>query len=311
MQDNDEQYGRRMNVRVEGLAWEEGETDDQLETQILKKFADQGVPLQPSDIIRMHRSSKPKNKDNRPTTKQAIIKLSNWKAREKLRGWNKEARRVEKETKVPQLRVNNDMTKRRLTLLDAARSRIKTGLARQHSVKQIEEGLPDHQNVFAYCNIQSDLRIRARGNVHSFNSLEDLDEVLTKLFPEIENSARPTADQLIQGRAQAVAEAAALTGHQWLPRRVCVGEIIDKSAWDRVPTNVYAGRYHQLLTSENFGNPFRVDVHGRDKALDLYHTNLELSDSQRSRIASATEVACHCKLSDRCHADILIATCCK
>jgi ABC-type branched-subunit amino acid transport system ATPase component len=98
--------------------------------------------------------------------------------------------------------------------MDAARSRIKTGLARHHTVNQIEEGLPDHQNVFAYCNIQSDLQIRARGNVHSFNSLEDLDEVLTKLFREIENSARPTADQLLQGRAQAVAKAAALTAHQ-------------------------------------------------------------------------------------------------
>ena len=49
--DDLEQYGRRMNIRIEGLPWAEGETVDDLQKTIIEEVGKQGVVLKPCDIV--------------------------------------------------------------------------------------------------------------------------------------------------------------------------------------------------------------------------------------------------------------------
>ena len=68
-------------------------------------------------------------------------------------------------------------------LLGEARAQIKSRLLRTFTEEQIKKGLKDNENVFAYANINSDLRIRARGRVLSFNSIPELDAAIAIAFP--------------------------------------------------------------------------------------------------------------------------------
>ena len=83
--DDLEQYGRRMAIRIEGIAWKEEETNVELESTVVKELGKHGVVLEPRDIIRLHRSSKPKEKDG-VVTKQTIVKLARWRTRESSPG---------------------------------------------------------------------------------------------------------------------------------------------------------------------------------------------------------------------------------
>ena len=83
--DDLEQYGRRMAIRIEGITWKEEETNVELETKVVEELGKSGVVLEPRDIIRLHRSSKPKEKDG-VVTKQTIVKLARWRTRESSPG---------------------------------------------------------------------------------------------------------------------------------------------------------------------------------------------------------------------------------
>ena len=114
-----------MAIRIEGIAWKEEETNVELETTVVKELGKHGVVLESGDIIRLHRSSKPKEKDG-VVTKQTIVKLTRWRTREKFAGFNRRVRAAEQATGTAGTRVNNDLTKRRLMLLGEARAQIKS-----------------------------------------------------------------------------------------------------------------------------------------------------------------------------------------
>ena len=161
---------------------------EELQDTLVAEFGKLGVIMEPRDIVRLHRSSKPKEvkRGNKVVIKkQAIIRFSNWRSREKFAGLNKKARQVEKTTKKPSIRVNNDLTKRQLQLLTSARQQISVHLGRLFTEEEQKDGLPDADNVFAYANINSDLRMRIRGRVVSFNSLPELDDVIKSAFPDV------------------------------------------------------------------------------------------------------------------------------
>ena len=49
--------------------------------------------------------------------------------------------------------------------------------------------LPDHENVFAYANINSELRMRVRGKVLKFNTIPELQACMVEAFPHVANVA--------------------------------------------------------------------------------------------------------------------------
>ena len=122
--DDLQQYGRRMSVRVEGVPIVEGENENPalLFAEINKSLEKVNINLKQEDVVRFHRSAKPKiDEKTNIKSAQCIVKLVRWEKRRALHGVNKRAR--EKDLPV---RVYHDLTKRRLTLLNNARNKLKS-----------------------------------------------------------------------------------------------------------------------------------------------------------------------------------------
>ena len=174
--DDLQQYGRRLNIRFEGIEFEEGETTAALFTKVKENLEKVNVNIVESDVVRLHRSSKPKIFEGKRVA-QTIVKFATWKTREKLHGINRQAKSVN-----ANFRVHSDLTPRRFQLMKDARERIDRELMRMHGGKEDIKKLRDEEKVFAFTNINSDLRVRAKGEVLRFHTHEDLEEILSKTF---------------------------------------------------------------------------------------------------------------------------------
>jgi len=91
------------------------------------------------------------------------------------------------------------------------------------------------------------------------------------------------------------------------PRRVKVqGDLYH----GQVPSGaVYVGRQAPGLRRSPLANPFPVGEHGRDGAIALFHEHLlttpGLLDAARAELAGR-DLACWCKTTESCHADLLL-----
>ena len=153
--DDLEQYGRRMSVRVQNVPVVDGEDDDRglLLNTINGQLAQIGMIIKPEQIIRFHRSSKPKDSRDGGQVSQCLVKLRSWDKRAELHRANKKARDSKKS-----VRVYHDLTKRRLTVLNQARD-ILAGKA--------------SNDTFVYVDINSSLKLRVKARMYAFNTLDE------------------------------------------------------------------------------------------------------------------------------------------
>jgi hypothetical protein len=93
--------------------------------QVNKTLEPANIQIEESEVIRFHRSAALKDDKFSPGTKtsQVLIKLKHWRVRAKFQGVNAQMRRKEKK-KEKGCRVYHDLTKRRLALLNTARTAI-------------------------------------------------------------------------------------------------------------------------------------------------------------------------------------------
>ena len=75
-------------------------------------------------------------------------------------------------------------------LIKDACSLIKFGLLLSFTKEEIKDGLQDDLNIFAYMQISSRVfffQVMVQGNVHVFNSITELDDIIALAFPKIES----------------------------------------------------------------------------------------------------------------------------
>ena len=167
--DDLENYGRRLNIRIEGIEYEKEETEDQLYTKIKKCFHEVDIEIEKRDIVRFHRSAAPVRRGGKLVA-QTIVKLSAWEHRRKAHYANKRARQEGKS-----FRIHNDLTRRRFDLLSRARDRLAT--------KYADAGRDDVVP-FAYADVNSNLKLRRGRTVYDFNTPADLNNILDELDQE-------------------------------------------------------------------------------------------------------------------------------
>ena len=70
----------------------------------------------------------------------------------------------------------------------------------------------------------------------------------------------------------------------------------NKAAWALAPGNLYCGPATAGLVGE-FGNPFSVREHGRERAIELYKkfTLPNITDKQKQKVRAASRVGCYCE----------------
>ena len=82
-QDELEQYGRRLNIRLENVPVNHNESPAALESQVMGLLKDAGAAIQPVDVVRLHRATAPRTAQGSSVqSSQLIIRLNNWRARE-------------------------------------------------------------------------------------------------------------------------------------------------------------------------------------------------------------------------------------
>ena len=134
--DESEQYSRKDSLRINGIAVQNGETNESLQTAFIEKLREYNVEIDKSDIFRMHRAGRAHpinnlkkhlnncdkrnleiNPADKTETAEIIVRFSNWRSRSSVYSvkYNKSA----------DILVKCDLTKYRQDLLAEARAHLK------------------------------------------------------------------------------------------------------------------------------------------------------------------------------------------
>jgi uncharacterized coiled-coil DUF342 family protein len=160
--DDNEQYSRKMSLRINGIPSERNEGANTCIEKVLNLLNSlPEVNVLDSDIDRAHRVGKGKNDSNGNESRQMIVKFLSWRVREKV---YKNRKLLENN------RLYLDLTKRRLDLLNFAIDKVK-----------------DYEMVhFAFCDINCKLCLRLNnGQYKFFNSEEELCSLLDDLMSDV------------------------------------------------------------------------------------------------------------------------------
>ena len=156
-----EQYGRRVSLRLNSIPKPAAETPESLQTEVIDRFQEMDVKIDPNDIERMHRIGKVKTDSESPDTvyQQVIIKFKSWNKRcEAYRG-----KYVAKEKKLS-TKINLDLTHTRFKLLSTGRQTLSKSLS------------------YVYADINCRLvfvNISSKDKKNYFNSMYELDKLIS------------------------------------------------------------------------------------------------------------------------------------
>ena len=179
-----QQRSRRMNVRIENIAFDSDqdpkkETDSQLLAKIIEECAKADITITAHDIVRHHRCSKPSLRDG-VLQAQTIVKLARWDTRKLFQSANKRAREQKQK-----FSCSNDLTKPRHNLLKAARDRIQSSLAQKYpefDVKKDNRKIPDKENCFTFSTPDGQLMMRCAGHMFGYSSRDEFEQLFRENF---------------------------------------------------------------------------------------------------------------------------------
>ena len=177
--EDQEQRGRRYNVRIENIGFDVSpreETEEMLFSKIQSELKKIDIEISPSEVVRIHRSSRPRPNEIGVLEAQSIIKVATWSARKKLNNVNRLAR-----AKKLSIRAHHDLTRERLDLLQYARARIDRAMSRKFSKEQMKT-LGDNEKCFAYATLNCDIIMRLNGTTFPFKSTEEFDDLFWDKF---------------------------------------------------------------------------------------------------------------------------------
>ena len=82
----------------------------------------------------------------------------------------------------------------------------------------------------------------------------------------------------------------------------------DIDEWVKEESHVYIGRTHGNVQESFWANPFKVEEHGRDKALEMYSTKVKNSPQMMARLPEllGASLGCWCPWPLNCHGQFLI-----
>ena len=162
-----DQYGRRMNVRIENIPFDEGETPASLQTSVLEKLNAAGAKIAPADVMRLHRSTalrrRPGDSPTAPRSSQVIVRLTNWRARES-------AHLARNQARVNGHAIKQDLTQSRRELISEAHAAMRDWA---------QSATP----VYCYANINCKVVMRRGREVEQIHSHADLERVLDLFHP--------------------------------------------------------------------------------------------------------------------------------
>ena len=284
--DDNESYSRKDCLRISGVACSPDEDNSSLKTAVINKLSENGVKLEESDIFRLHRSGKRSPMNNylkyinvvndtpitidprdKTETAETIIRFTNWTARSKVYGLHYK--------KNLHIRVNVDLTKHRRDILSNARIYLKDG------------------NLKGYCYANPECRLILKDvdsdRRHFFKSFTGFKYIAQNLTVD-PTFHKPRQNRDLPGW---------LDSNKQSPQRII--NINTTPDWKNIPNCVFIGR------PSVYQNPFKVAIHGRTGALNLFEQYVRNSPELLKNLLSLKHcpMACFC-FPALCHANIII-----
>jgi hypothetical protein len=159
--DDLQQYGRRYSIRIENIPVTKGESEEDLSRKVKDVLKIANVDVQIDTIDRLHRSSAPRTNADGTVVAQTIVKFRHWGPRRQAHNGRVNARKSG-------FSIKHDLTKRRYNLLKSARQAIK-------------DKYGDTDEVFAFADINCNLKLRSGASVSHFNTEAELEVALSTL----------------------------------------------------------------------------------------------------------------------------------
>ena len=165
--DDQEQRGRKMSIRMEGLEFKNGETNDELIEKVVSTLNSFEAGIDKTDICRTHRTTRPKkDRDSPILVAQTIVRFRNWGARSRAYNAKHFSKANEKREQIA-----CDLTKRRLELM----KRAKSALGDKHP----------SAHVYANNECQLILKIRPLDLKLPFNTYAEFEAECAKIPPAV------------------------------------------------------------------------------------------------------------------------------
>ena len=163
-----EQYGRRLNVRVENVPLLADESPTTLQDQVLGMMTAAGAAISPADVLRLHRSTAPRSKPGESAkSSQVIVRLNNWRARES-------AHQARNTARVRGHPFKQDLTKVRREWISEAHA----------AMREWPQQGASQEPVYCYANINCQVVMRRGRSVERIHCHDDLQSALRHFRPQ-------------------------------------------------------------------------------------------------------------------------------
>ena len=274
--DQNEQYSRKQNLIIDGINLRKEDNDEVIRDAVLEELANLNLDIDPSHVVRAHRtgSSYIDSRGRRHTP--VICRFISWRARNIVY----EARKLSKYYYKADLTTDNSQ------LFKYAVDAVAT-----------PDSSANHLISFVFVDRNCRLSLKTNDDhFFKFNSQAEFDSLLDK----IENT-KPHVSDIYRGIDDSL--------KQRCTRTTLVNVTnIDLEAWIQEDNHIYIGRTHGNVVGSYWANEFKVEEHGRDTALRLYHQKVVNSPQMMERLYDlrGMSLGCWCSWPDKCHGQLLI-----
>ena len=156
VQDDHEQYSRRLCLRIDGIGLplgNEHETSESCLKKVKELFKKMEVDIPDATLDRAHRIG-PKKTVNGVTKQQVIVRLTTWRHRTAI---------YRARSKAGNVKIRLDLTRKKLSLLNAANTILK-----------------DYNGHYAFADVNCRIRVKINDKFFSISSIEELNTLLSE-----------------------------------------------------------------------------------------------------------------------------------
>ena len=273
--DTNEQYARKQNLIVNGMRVSKDDNDDKIRDMLFEEIERLEVPIENFEIVRAHRTGKGYTDRDGKRHTPVIVRFSTWRSRDLVYRARKKSR----------FYFAADLTEDRAKTLQTVQNKIE------------EEGSLTNELVnFACADRNCNLMISSKdGRIKLFNTVEEFERLL--VFLEASQPPYAVINKLIENDKKQK-----YTGM----RLVNLNEVEDVEEWIKDPKHKYIGRAHGNLEESTWANPYRVNEHGRAKAIKMYSDKIWKTPSLMTSITDLEGFDIGCWCIDDCHGQVLI-----
>ena len=269
-----EQYSRKQNLVIDGLHIKKDDTDVHIRNLVLQEINRLDLDIKDFEVVKAHRTGSSYVDKNGKRHTPVLCRFSTWRPRDILYRARKESRYFFK----------SDLTAFNQSVLKYATNIVSNN---ESSANRLME--------YTFADRNCRLTIKSKdGRYLYYNSETEFQRQVDFI-----EDTQPPYKHILEMIDKYFNE------DKWTRLVNLTG--VDLDEWVKDPKNTYIGREQGILPESPWANEFKVQIHGRDMAIQMYSEKLRNTPSLTDDIHSLVgqTLGCLCSPSD-CHGEVLI-----